>query len=152
MQAPTSQAILREGFTYDHYANSAWLEPLLATADEESIRVFKHVLGASEIWSRRVEGVSLPKIPDLEISRETMDSLRDRWLSAVEAIAYDEPVSYCNTLGAPFTRNFGDIAQHVLMHGTYHRGQIRQIFGSKGLSFPDTDFILFSFSRDEWGG
>ena len=149
VESPSWQFILKEGFDYDHFANSAWLNPILTQGCEESTKVFKHILAACEIWITRLGGVSLPKMPDMEISAEVLASLNSRWLAAVDRIAYDECISYRNTLGEAYTRSFGDIARHVINHGTYHRGQIRQIFGHRGFDFPDTDFIGFSFLRDE---
>jgi uncharacterized damage-inducible protein DinB len=149
MESPTWQSILKEGFIYDHYANNAWLVPILTQGCEESTKVFKHILAASEVWVTRLEGSSLPKMPDMEISAEVLANLKTRWLSAVDRYAYPDEISYRNTQGQPYTRTFADIARQAMNHGTYHRGQIRQIFGSRGLEFPDTDFILFSFLRDE---
>jgi uncharacterized damage-inducible protein DinB len=37
-----------------------------------------------------------------------------------------------------------DIAAHVVNHGTYHRGQLRERAEADGLDdFPETDLILF---------
>jgi len=149
MESPTWQAILKENFHYDHFANSAWLSPILAEENEEATKVFKHILAASQIWVTRLDGVSLSKMPDVAVSLESLDSLRDRWLAAANRIDYLTPIDYRNTMGQPYTRTFGDIARHAMNHGTYHRGQIRQIFGSQGLEFPETDYISFAFKRDE---
>jgi uncharacterized damage-inducible protein DinB len=148
MESPSWQFILRESILYDHYANSAWLEPILTHGDEESRKVFNHVLAASEVWVSRLEGHSLPKMPDMDISAETLDSLKTRWLAAVDRLGFGEVIDYRNTLGEPYSRTFGDICRHAMNHGTYHRGQIRQIFGSRGLEFPDTDYILYSWQWD----
>ena len=149
MESPTWQFIFKESIDYDHYANSAWLEPILAQGCEESTKVFKHILAANEIWLIRLEGNSPPQMPDLEISAEVLASSKIRWLAAIDKYAYSDQISYLNTKGEPYTRTFGDIIRHAMNHSTYHRGQIRQIFGSRGVEFPDTDFLLFSFMRDE---
>jgi uncharacterized damage-inducible protein DinB len=140
--------LLKEGFGYDYYANGAWVECVLTSGNEEAIRVFKHILGASEIWLKRLDGISLTVGPDLAISIDALADLRDRWMEAIERLEYGDFISYSNLAGQPFPRCFGDIARHVVNHGTYHRGQIRQIFGSNGIDFPDTDVMGFSFHRD----
>jgi uncharacterized damage-inducible protein DinB len=148
MQEPSWKELLTESFVYDHYANSAWLDLGVEQGNEEEKRVFGHILSASEIWVTRLTGVSLPKMPVVPFTMDSLDSLRDRWLVQIDRLGFHDEITFTNTLGDTYTRTFGDIARHAANHGTYHRGQIRESFGARGLDFPDTDFMGFTFGRD----
>ncbi len=36
-----------------------------------------------------------------------------------------------------------EITEHVINHGTYHRGHLRGLAEAEGISFPDTDLIVY---------
>ena len=59
----------------------------------------------------------------------------------VESVALDARVIYHDSQGAEWERTFVEIASHVGNHGTYHRGQLRQLLEEAGVDFPDTDWI-----------
>jgi uncharacterized damage-inducible protein DinB len=148
MPVPDWRSILCEGFDYDRFANALWLPYILGREAPEASAVFHHILSASEIWVTRLGGVSLPAMPEVPVTQEALDGLHNRWIEVLKVDEYDREVSYTNTRGMAFVRKVGDIARHVVHHGTYHRGQIRQMFGAKEIDFPETDFIGFAFHRD----
>ncbi len=148
MTRPDWQFFLSESFDYDLFANRAWLSPLALSGGEEERRVFNHILSASKIWLIRLDGISLPSMPQVQADEHSLIDLHDRWVDAVKRFDYGHLVEYHNLLGEEYVRSFGDIARHVLNHGTYHSGQIRGLFGVQGFDFPETDFMGFSFERD----
>ena len=100
-------------------------DPLARAAD-----VFAHIAWGQRIWLARC-GTTVRS------EREGwLQALHDGWVAEVElrdpaeAIAYDHPVQ------GPISRPFSDIARHLMNHGTYHRGQIREIVEPLGLSIP----------------
>jgi uncharacterized damage-inducible protein DinB len=112
----------------------------------EALRVFNHILAASTVWVTRLEGESLTAMPEVPFAEESLVDLHRRWLRAVDQYEFDQVVDYRNTRGEPFSSTFVDIARHAANHGTYHRGQLRSMFGGRGAEFPETDFIGFSFA------
>lgn len=148
MSSPTWRDLLKDGFRYDDYANRAWLPVVVEHGTEAEIAVFQHLLSASEIWLQRVEGKSLTERPVMALTPETLDHLVARWSAAVEALEFDQEVTFTTFRGDTQSRPFGDIVRHVHFHGTYHRGQIRASLGERGIDFPDTDYMLFSYERE----
>jgi uncharacterized damage-inducible protein DinB len=149
MQYPSGKTLLREDFLYDYFANREWLAPLSERGTEEEKVIFRHILGANKIWLDRMHGYSHTSFPHLDPTEENLRELRDGWLAVLERFDYDHDVSYRNLKGEAGSRRLGDIARHVPNHGTYHRGQLRESFGRRGAEFPETDFILYSYHRDE---
>lgn len=145
----TWQEIFVEGWRYDRFANKAWLGPVLAHGSENDRRVLWHILAASKIWATRLQGESLSTMPEVPLTEEAIDAIYDQWDLALGSVEFEQIIGYKNTRGEAATRRVGDIVRHALNHGTYHRGQLRESFGSRGLDFPETDFILYSFERDE---
>ncbi len=161
---------LQDGFAYDRWANEIWLrtleqrgidlipfenliglptmypdfgvEPRLRIAD-----VFCHILFAQQIWLGRCVQDSEPAVGS---AANRLPALNEAWIRAIESIAPARMIAYRNTSGTPFEMPFGDIARHVIDHGTYHRGQIREIFDAidpRGKP-PETGFIGFAMVRE----
>ncbi len=149
MKNPDWRHLLTEAINYDLYANRLWLPSVVTSELTEATIVYKHILGASKIWVTRLGGTSLPAMPDVDLTDSALAELHGKWIDAVSKFEFDEVIHYRNLAGEPYSRAFGDIARHVLNHATYHRGQIRSLFGVCGLEFPETDFIRFTLDRDE---
>ncbi|MFN8219947.1 MAG: DinB family protein [Fimbriimonadales bacterium] len=139
---------LIRGFDYDLWANRQWLGALAGFRDLERVhRVMEHMLEAQRIWLERC-GVLAPA-PDDNVSMSDLFLIYSRtWISLVEGMDLNEPITYQNLRGEEFTQPLGDIVLHVLNHGTYHRGHLRGLAESEGnASFPETDMILFLRER-----
>jgi uncharacterized damage-inducible protein DinB len=137
-----------DGLVYDHWANGLWLSPVIQFGEDSDRKVFGHILAASEVWVQRTQGVSLPAMPEVPLTKEALDSLLERWTAVVVGQDIEAEIAYRSTKGQPFSNALGDVLRHVLNHGTYHRGQLRESFGRRNLEFPETDFILYAFARD----
>lgn len=161
---------LKEGFAYDRWANEIWLRTLedhgidftpferfiglptmypdfSAEPRRRIADVFCHILFAQQIWLGRC----VPDTGPAEGSAaERLLVLNEAWSRAVDSIEPETVIAYRNTSGAPFEMPFGDIARHVIDHGTYHRGQIRELFDAiaPGGKPPETGFIGFAMIRE----
>ena len=82
MKNPSWQEVLAEGFTYDHMANSIWLEHLIKVGNQDENTIFHHILSASTIWVTRLDGVSLSSMPSAPLSQASLDNLREKWVEA----------------------------------------------------------------------
>lgn len=130
-------ALLRE-VRYDRWGNAQWL-PLLAT-HLQADAVMRHIAWAQLIWCARVEA----RDPNL-VDGEPTPALVARASAELEAMAQQqEPgrdVTFQRSEGEVYTRRVDEILSHVVNHGAYHRGQIRQIVPSGG--DPETDFDVW---------
>ena len=55
----------------------------------------------------------------------------------------DRDVTYTNSAGQEFTSRVEDILLHVVMHGSYHRGQVAMLIRDGGGTPAPTDYIAF---------
>ena len=63
------------------------------------------------------------------------------YLKGMRAAGLSQQVSYLNSKGETWTNSVGDILTHVLLHSSYHRGQIATELRAAGLEPACTDFI-----------
>ncbi len=159
---------LEEGFAYDAWANLRWLEAFRAAGidlgasrrlllhqgpwpdfpagppEVRATAVFIHILWAQRIWAERCG--ALVQVPEEPV--QWIEAMGQAWSRLQSDCAEDQPIAYRNMSGAPFEQPFGVIARHVLFHGAYHRGQIREIFqGIAPDAIPATDFIGLYMER-----
>jgi len=95
-------------------------------------RLLIHMMAAQWVWLSRWQGVKLPYF-ETEQDHPNLASLRNRWATVhqemkdfltrqtVESLSVN--FSYNDTRGNPHSLPLGRFVQHVLDHGTYHRGQ-----------------------------
>lgn len=115
-----------------------------------------HILGAEWVWLERWHGRS-PQglLPAGEFS--DYDSLRARWaevdrdLTDFVASLTDDDLSriyeYKTTAGVPQTSAAWQMLQHLVNHGSYHRGQIATMLRQLGAKAQSTDLIAFYRQR-----
>ena len=152
---------------YHYWARDRVLDAVAVLSPEEytrdlgnsfrSIRdTLVHVYWADCIWGERWEG----RAPNLVFEPATypdVDSLRSAW-RAHEAqirahverrgeVGIQEPVTYHSLSGKPSTELFWQLLQHVVNHGTYHRGQVTTMLRQLGAS-PAKSLDLIAFYRE----
>ena len=141
---------LLELFAWDAWANREVLHSVRAAAGDapQAVKLLAHI-GATEIlWlSRiRVKPSPVPVWPELTLEdcpRLLIDAA-DQWRGFLEALNPAEasrPVAYVNSKGESFHSAVGDIANHVLFHSHYHRGQIASLVRAAGHQPAYTDLI-----------
>ncbi|AIE86944.1 DinB family protein [Fimbriimonas ginsengisoli] len=162
---------LIEGFQYDLWANRQWVDMLKRVepniiAPAALVRVaiagpwpdfptnhplsragevFAHLLWAQRIWLERV-GTSVA--PEKADGYKWVEALHQGWVDELQSRDPEERIAYRNSSGRPFERSLAEIARHVVNHGTYHRGQLREIIGAvRPTGLPNTDLIGFFAER-----
>ena len=134
-------------FAWDVWANRAVLENLraLATPPPRAAAILNHIIGTEWLWLARVRNVPSavavwPSFPFDEASSQ-LDEVTRAWRDLV----YDDAqlVTYTNSLGETYTNRAADIVTHLIMHGTYHRGQIATIVREAGKAPAYTDYIHY---------
>jgi len=118
-----------------------------------ALAVMGHILWARRRWLWRLGECEPPpgKMPVKEwplerLAREAED-LDSRWgkfVSGLKAADLDGTVKYTGSDGAPYSNTVCEIADHVLSHSTYHRGQVAMLVKQCGGEPADTDYIAFT--------
>ena len=142
-------------FEYEFRVDAVILENLVRSSDlEEGWRLFTHLLAAQELWLSRMEGreSTLPvwPDPDAELCHTLLKRNREGYGAFLERLDDEERLcSYTNSQKVPFTSTVGEILDHLLLHGAYHRGQIALHFSNAGLDPALTDYIAFTRGQIE---
>ena len=137
---------LKRLLQYDAWANEQYVSALarLRSPPEAAARILAHIAGAQRIWLSRLAG-SREKVPGWPpFDPQALSDLAAEWERVREALTeggLETPVAYTNSEGEPWTSTTGDILTHVIMHGTYHRGQIARELRLAGIAPPYTDYI-----------
>ena len=111
-----------------------------------------HLYGADWIWCSRWEGESPSALPDPK-NFPDLASIRRAWdehqptlravLKRFGEVGVDQPVEYMRN-GVRQAQPFSQTFQHLVNHGTYHRGQVVTMLRQLGAGPPpSTDLIAF---------
>lgn len=137
-------------FAYDHWANRECMEALRAAGAQDPVlvRLMAHTLSAQKLWLERLEqkSQSMPVWPHSSIQEciALADELALAWkryLAELPEDGFQLEIEYRNSKGEPWTSRVEDVLTHVLMHSTYHRGQLALQMRASGLEPAYTDFI-----------
>ena|SRR5271157_2455356 len=154
-------------YDYNSWANHRVLDACASLNHEQFTRdlgssfrsvrdTLAHISGVEWLWLERWRGRSHNTIPPGS-DFPNFDSLRRRWLeiehyllgyvAALTDTDIQRVVEHTTTSGVPQSAPLWQMLQHLVNHGTYHRGQIASMvrqLGSKPLS---TDLIFFYRER-----
>jgi len=158
-------------YEYNRWANGRSLDAAAALSAEELMRdlgnsfrsvrdTLAHILGAEWIWLRRWLGESpggllrADEFPDVAALRErfaAVDRERDGFLRSLSPAAIEYPFDYRDVAGRPGRLLLGQSMQHVVNHGSYHRGQVTTLLRQLGARPIGTDLALFYRERQTRG-
>jgi uncharacterized damage-inducible protein DinB len=110
-----------------------------------------HLAGAEWIWLQRWLGTSPGGPPpwhggtlaELEAAVGEIATVRDAFFATLTDADLARPCTYRTLAGAEFTTVLGGLLQHVVNHGTYHRGQIATQMRHLGHAPPAIDLVLY---------
>ena len=134
-------------FAYDEWANRETLRSLRDAENptRKSVELIAHIVASEWLWLTRLkeEKQRLAVWPELSLEQceVQIEELGGHWREYLEKAAPSETVSYVNSKGEPWTSNVEDMLVHVVMHSSYHRGQIASQLRSSGNTPAYTDFI-----------
>lgn len=158
---------MRVLFDYNAWANHRALDAAAALTTEqfvktmgssfESVRdTLAHICGAEWIWLERFQGRSPASLPDAAECAD-VESLRAKWagqegrlLAFVGKLTQEDlnRVMEYKTLKFGVYRNpLWQSMQHVVNHGTYHRGQITTLLRQLGAQPILTDLMHYYRER-----
>ena len=154
-------------FAYDAWANARTLEACAALTPEQFTRglgssfssvrdTLAHIVGAQWIWSERFNGRPTAGMPKADAYPD-LASLGLRWaeverdlLAFVNKISLphlDGSFEYRDTKGDSHRSLYRETLQHLVNHGTYHRGQVTTLLRQLGAKPIGTDLIAFYRER-----
>ncbi|MGA9527040.1 MAG: DinB family protein [Terriglobales bacterium] len=137
-------------FTYDHWANRECLRAMQAggSTSASAIGRLAHILSAEKLWLERLRNKkqTLPVWPSstLHECAALADEMAEEWrdyLTTLAPEALNRVAEYRNSKGELWSSRVEDVLMHVLMHSTYHRGQIALEIHAAGMQPALTDFI-----------
>ena len=144
-------AVLQRLFAHMVWADELAMESLRNTVTPpETLAVYAHVLGAEHVWICRLrqakpQQVVWPTLNLDECAALAAENERDyrSYLDNLDDLRLASEVAYTNSAGQPFRSRVDDILCHVMMHGSYHRGQIASQVRRAGGTPAATDYIGF---------
>jgi uncharacterized damage-inducible protein DinB len=111
-----------------------------------------HLMGAEWIWLQRWKGVS-PKALLNAAEFPDLDSIKTRWrdiereqmdfVGQVTDSSLEQPLRYVNLKGQTFEYPLGRALQHLVNHGSYHRGQVTNFLRQLGAQPVATDLLVY---------
>jgi uncharacterized damage-inducible protein DinB len=150
-------------YRYNRWANRTVMETVGAlTFDQFNQRLggsfpsvretLVHLMGAEWIWLQRWKGVS-PKALLNATEFPDLDSIKTRWrdiereqmdfVGQVTDSSLEQPLKYVNLKGQTFEYPLGRALQHLVNHGSYHRGQVTNFLRQLGAQPAATDLLVY---------
>src|SRR5215470_9476569 len=154
-------------FDYTDYANGLALDAAENLTEEQRLHDFKishgsihgtlvHMAGAEWIWLERWYGVSHSRIwtaddyadlPALRARWQEIENERRQFLEGLTEERLHQDLSYKNLKGEAFTLPLVEQMQHVVNHGTLHRGQVVGMIRQLGIQPPAVDLLYYLIAR-----
>jgi uncharacterized damage-inducible protein DinB len=154
-------------YDYNSWANHRSLDACASLSDEQFTRdlgssfrsvrdTLAHICGAEWLWLERWHGRSHSSIPpasdftNLESLRRRWDEIERNLLDYVASLTPEEVqrvVQHKTTQGVPQSAPLWQMLQHLVNHGTYHRGQVATMLRQLGAKPISTDLIFFYRER-----
>jgi uncharacterized damage-inducible protein DinB len=154
---------IRSLYDYNAWANHRVLDACEALAEEQFARnlgasfpsardTLVHIMGAEWVWLERWNGRSPNSVPWTDAFTHAAE-VRTRWagiernlldfVAAVAAPDLGRVVEYCNVHGHRFAYPLQSMLQHLVNHGTYHRGQVTSMLRQLGAEPRPTDLLRY---------
>ena len=154
-------------YDYNAWANARILRAVEPLTPETFMRDLKnsfpsvrdtlaHILGAEWIWLRRWHGESpsqilpaadFPSLASLKDRYAAVEKERRVFLDDLSEVRLSQPLHYNDMAGKAHVLLLVHSLQHVVNHGTYHRGQITTMLRQLGATPVSTDMARFYLDR-----
>jgi len=154
-------------YAYNAWANGRILGAAEALSPDQFLRdlgnsfpsvrdTVAHILGAEWIWLRRWHGESPTALPaagdfptpaSLRKRAAALEHERGAFLEGLTEGRLNGPLHYRDIAGKPCTLPLVQSLQHVVNHGTYHRGQVTTLLRQLGAAPVSTDMSRFYLER-----
>jgi uncharacterized damage-inducible protein DinB len=154
-------------YDYNSWANHRALEACATLSEEQFTRdlgssfrsvrdTLAHICGVEWLWLERWHGRSHNALPPAA-EFPSLTSLRGRWeevernlldyVASLTAEDIQRIIQHKTTQGVPQAAPLWQMLQHLVNHGTYHRGQVATMLRQLGAKPISTDLIYFYRDR-----
>lgn len=150
-------------YEYNAWANGRVLGAAEALTPEQFLRdlgnsfpsvrdTLAHILSAESLWLRRWQGDSpsrplpadtFPTVASLRDGFAAVDRERHIFLESLSEARLAHPLAYRDMAGKDHSLPLVFTLQHVVNHGTYHRGQVTTLLRQLGARPVSTDLSRF---------
>ena len=158
---------MRVLYDYNAWANRRQLEATANVTTEEFLRpmgssfgslrdTLAHIYGAEWVWLERFQGRSPGALPDVTQFQD-LPSLREKWLEhEARLLAFvgnltqadlDRVMEYKTLKFGVYRNPLWQSMQHVVNHGSYHRGQVTTLLRQLNAQPILTDLMHFYRER-----
>lgn len=158
---------IRQLFDYTEYANRLVLDAAEQLTEEQLHQDVKismgsifgtlvHMAAAEWIWLERWQGRApgglwkADAFADLKTLRaewQTVEANRKAFLDGLTMDALHADLNYKNTKGEPTSLPLVALMQHVVNHGTLHRGQVVGMIRQLGIAPPAVDLLFYLLAK-----
>lgn len=133
-----------------------------------------HIFGAEWIWLRRWKGTSpradgpfslpnlmqkhgvdvdkLKAVSGLRNFADSLEQERQEFLRTLTEDTLHAPLRYNGSDGKEFSMPMAQLLQHVVNHGTYHRGQVTTLLRQVGAETVSLDLVFFYREQQQPAG
>lgn len=152
---------IRRLFAYNKWANDRMLASLDQLSDEQFTRALgssfssirdtaAHIAVGEWVWLSRWQGTSpkarpdwakAPALGELKTRFAEIEAQRSDYLSSLSDADVTRLLSFTLFDGTQDTQPFESQFQHLVNHGTYHRGQVAAMLRQVGATPAGTDLI-----------
>jgi len=150
-------------YEYNYWAKSRLLQSLDSLREEDLSKDLKssfpsihatltHIIGAEQIWLQRFTGeppqkfLAVQDVPTYAAAKEKWGHVEHDMISYVQSLTEDrlrDVFAFKNLKGEPVSQVRWQALQHLVNHGTYHRGQLTTMIRQIGGTPPNADLIAF---------
>ncbi len=162
-----TNADLRILLEFNYWARDRMLAPVAALPADQLLKplgssfssvrdTVVHIYSAEWVWCERWHGSSPTSplnpldYPDVGTLAAAWRQLETRVRGFVEGLGDEgiaRAIEYRQMNGQPFSSPVWQMVQHVVNHGTYHRGQVSTLLRQLGGAPASTDLIAFYRER-----
>ncbi len=150
---------------FNLWANSKLMEWCIKAGEEKADIIFQssfptirktlyHIHDAEWVWMLRLNHQKLESWPPskdfkftlLEFAKvfSAQSQVLIDYVKSADENKIEEILNYTNVKGEPFQSRIADIINHVVNHGTYHRGQLVTMLRHAGFTdVSSTDYITY---------
>lgn len=158
---------MRELYDYNAWADRRHLEAVGKVTTEEFLRpmgssfgslrdTLAHIYGAEWVWLERFQGRSPSSLPDVAQFQD-LPSLKEKWRELEERLLkfvgglkqedLDRVMEYKTLKFGAYRNPLWQSMQHLVNHGSYHRGQVTTLLRQLGAQPVLTDLMHFYRER-----
>jgi len=150
-------------YEFNAWANRKTLDATAAVTTEQFTRelgssfssvrdTLVHIYGVEWIWLERLQGRSpaafpttreFPDVEKLKSRWAELDTIQLQYAHSLTQADLDEVMDYKTVSFGPGRNPRWQMMQHVVNHGTYHRGQVTTMLRQLGAKAVGTDLITF---------